>query len=63
MKHKTYRLCLLSVIIIALIGGFFYYQNSTKAQKAVDGTFVEKILDIGVCQDVIGGLRSHEFKW
>lgn len=61
MKHKTYRLCLLSVIIIALIGGFFYYQNTTKAEKAVDGTFVEKILDIGVYQGMVGGWKNHEF--
>lgn len=43
MKHKTYRLCLLSVVIIAMIGGIFYYQNYMKKQSTnVDGTFVKQ---------------------
>jgi hypothetical protein len=51
------------VIIIALIGGFFYYQNVTKEEKAVDGTFVEKILDVGVIHSVLGGWKNYEFRW
>lgn len=62
MKKRTYRLCLLSVIIIALIGGFFYYQNVTKEEQAVDGTFVEKILDTGANLAMMGGCKAYEFK-
>jgi hypothetical protein len=51
------------VIIIALIGGFFYYQNVAKEEKAVDGTFVEKILDLGVNQTVMGGWKNYALRW
>ncbi len=41
MKKKTYRLCLLSLVVIAVIGGFFYYRNhQTEDSREVDGTFV-----------------------
>lgn len=63
MKKRTYRLCLLSVIIIALIGGFFYYQNATRQEKAVDGTFVEKILNTDANLAMIGRWKDYEFKW
>lgn len=41
MNQKKYRICLLSLLIIAVVGGIFYYRNlaGNKAQ-AVDGTFV-----------------------
>lgn len=41
MKYRAYRICLLSLVICAVIGGIFYYYN-TKEQQAqrVDGTFV-----------------------
>ena len=63
MKKRTYRLCLLSVIIIALIGGFFYYQNAAREEQAVDGTFVEKILDTGANLAIMGGWKDYELKW
>lgn len=27
MRHKTYRICLLSVVILAIVVGIFYYLN------------------------------------
>lgn len=46
MKFKTYRICLLSLVIIAVIGGIIYYVNNS-AGNGIDqfaGTFVEKII-------------------
>lgn len=43
MKKKTYRLCLLSLVILAVIGGIFYYKShSDEMAQEVDGTFVER---------------------
>lgn len=47
MKYKTYRICLLAIVIVALIGGVFILQNMEKQQTIQGGTFVQKIL--GVC--------------
>lgn len=44
MKYKTYRICLLSLVILAVVGGIFYYRNVEQNQlQAVDGTFVEAL--------------------
>ena len=48
MKHKTYRICLLSLVIIAVIGGILYYTNenrnkSTKGEGTFVTTFVERM--------------------
>lgn len=45
MKIKTYRICLLSILILIVIGGVFYLMNSSGSDfQAVDGTFVSKIM-------------------
>lgn len=46
MKFKTYRLCLLSLVILAVIGGILYYVNSgiRGDVEQYAGTFVEKIV-------------------
>ncbi|MDE7062970.1 MAG: hypothetical protein K2O73_06970 [Lachnospiraceae bacterium] len=46
MKFKTYRICLLSLVIIAVIGGIIYYVNSgmNRELEQYAGTFVEKII-------------------
>lgn len=46
MKHKTYRICLLSLVIIAVIGGILYYtnENGNKSTKG-EGTFVTKFVE------------------
>lgn len=46
MKLKTYRICLLSLVIVAVIGGILYYVNSgmSKDVEQYAGTFVEKIV-------------------
>lgn len=42
MKYRTYRICLLSLVILAVVGGIFYYRNMEENQaQTVDGTFVE----------------------
>jgi hypothetical protein len=44
MKYKTYRICLLSLVILAVVGGIFYYRNVEQNQlQTVDGTFVETL--------------------
>lgn len=41
MSHKLYRMCLLSVVIIAIIGGIFYYLNYVRDEKDItEGTLV-----------------------
>lgn len=46
MKHKKYRLCLLSLLILAVVGGILYYNYgmSDKGLEKQAGTFVEKII-------------------
>ena len=52
MKYRKYRICLLSLIIIAVIGGLFYYYNTGEEEaKAVDGTFVENIREDDIGRD------------
>lgn len=43
MSHSTkYRICLLSVVIVTIIGGIFYYSDYEKKQTAItEGTLVE----------------------
>lgn len=42
MKYRAYRICLLSLVICAVIGGIFYYHNTRKQQmQEAEGTFVE----------------------
>lgn len=44
MSHtKIYRLCLLSVVILTIIGGIFYYVEYAKNEtKVTEGTLVKK---------------------
>lgn len=43
MKYKKYRMCLLSIVIIAVIGGIFYYESMKNTHDySEDGTFVER---------------------
>lgn len=46
MKYKTYRICLLSLVILAVIGGILYYanENGDKSTKG-EGTFVTKFVE------------------
>lgn len=43
MSHtKIYRICLLSMVILTIIGGIFYYVNYVQEQTAVtEGTLVQ----------------------
>ncbi|WP_158024898.1 hypothetical protein [Roseburia sp. 499] len=43
MSHtKIYRLCLLSVVILTIIGGIFYYVNYVENETAIrEGTLVQ----------------------
>lgn len=42
MEHKIYRICLLSVVIIAIVGGIFYYLNYVQKGKEIkEGTLVQ----------------------
>ncbi len=60
MNRKKYRICLLSLLIIAVVGGIFYYKNmeGNKAQ-AVDGTFV-RMLENDSLDDFFG--EKNAFK-
>lgn len=41
MSHKIYRICLLSVVIIAIVGGIFYYLNYVQDKSDItEGTLV-----------------------
>ena len=46
MRHKVYRLCLLSVVIIAIVGGIFYYINYVQNKTDItEGTLVRQEKD------------------
>lgn len=44
MSHtKIYRLCLLSVVILTIIGGIFYYVNYVENETSIkEGTLVQQ---------------------
>lgn len=43
MSHKFYRICLLSVVIIAIVGGIFYYLNYVRDKSDItEGTLVSR---------------------
>lgn len=46
MKYKTYHICLLSLVILAVIGGILYYanENGDKSAKG-EGTFVTRFIE------------------
>lgn len=43
MSHKIYRICLLSVVILAIVGGIFYYLNYVQGKADItEGTLVHR---------------------
>lgn len=41
MSHKLYRACLLAVVIVAIVGGIFYYLNYVQDKTDItEGTLV-----------------------
>lgn len=41
MSHKVYRICLLSVVLLAIVGGIFYYLNYVQKKSDItEGTLV-----------------------
>lgn len=43
MSHKIYRMCLLSVVIIAVVVGIFYYLNYVQEESTItEGTLVRQ---------------------
>ena len=43
MEHKIYRICLLSVVILAIVGGIFYYLNYVQKETEIhEGTLVKR---------------------
>lgn len=43
MRHTVYRICLLSVVIIAIVGGIFYYLNYVRDEADItEGTLVRR---------------------
>ena len=47
MSHKTYRICLLSVVIIAVVVGIFYYLNYVQKEGTItEGTLVQREYEI-----------------
>lgn len=44
MSHKVYRICLLLVVILAIMGGIFYYLNYVRDKSDItEGTLVDKV--------------------
>ncbi len=42
MGHKVYRICLLTVVLIAIVGGIFYYLNYVREESDIQsGTLVQ----------------------
>lgn len=58
MSHSTvYRICLLVVVILTIIGGIFYYVNYMESQvKVTEGTLVME--DAQEDQQVIPAYKS-----
>ncbi len=43
MSHKLYRMCLLSLLILAIVGGIFYYLNYVQDHTEItEGTLVRQ---------------------
>lgn len=55
MSHKLYRMCLLSLLIIAIVGGIFYYLNYVQDQTDItEGTLVRQ------AEEVLAGGGGNE---
>ena len=52
MSHtKIYRLCLLSVVMLTILGGIFYYVNYVKNEISVkEGTLVQQTAPMHKCR-------------
>lgn len=52
MSHSTiYRICLLVVVILTIIGGIFYYVNYMEGQvKVTEGTLVMEDGDVNAIE-------------
>lgn len=52
MSHSTiYRICLLVVVILTIIGGIFYYVNYMESQvKVTEGTLVMEDGDVNAIE-------------
>lgn len=47
MSHKLYRMCLLSLLIIAIVGGIFYYLNYVQDKTDItEGTLVRQAEEV-----------------
>lgn len=47
MSHKLYRMCLLSLLIIAIVGGIFYYLNYVQDKTDItEGTLVRQTEEV-----------------
>lgn len=61
MGHKIYRICLLSVVILAIVGGIFYYLNYVqKGTEIKEGTLVRMDQAVQTAGMAAVGLRSME---
>lgn len=50
MNRKTYRICLIMVIIAAIFSGIFYYRQIHRGQSnPKDGIFVQQVLMRSEC--------------
>jgi len=66
MSHKVYRLCLLSVAVLAIIGGIFYYLNySQKNQISTEGTLVYHVEGTPevICHEQGNNTEEINIKW
>lgn len=49
MRHKNYRICLLSVVILAIVAGIFYYLNYVQKEITVtEGTLVRDNVGVDI---------------
>ena len=52
MRHTVYRICLLSAVIIAIMGGIFYYLNYVRDEADItEGTLVRREQSVEVCYE------------
>lgn len=63
MRHMVYRICLLSVVIIAIVGGIFYYLNYVRDEADItEGTLVrqEQSVDTASSSEPEAGQEKEE---
>ncbi|MEG0805460.1 MAG: hypothetical protein RR364_06090 [Lachnospiraceae bacterium] len=45
MRRRQYRICLIVILVLVIVGGIFYWSSLKGNKNLADGTFVKKTME------------------